>query len=68
MNRFLFKPNLRPELKMVQPLPAYSCVLAERSQAAGRMAAAGSRLEVQPRFPLTVEAEAGAAVVRMGVS
>ncbi|MBZ5723178.1 MAG: hypothetical protein LAO03_22810 [Acidobacteriia bacterium] len=35
MNRFLLKPNLKPEFKMAQPLPPYLSLFAAQPEPAG---------------------------------
>jgi hypothetical protein len=65
MNRFLLKPRLRPEFKMVQPLPAIPGVPKPQCEPRAALGAVVFRPEVPPGLPLAAKAQLFTAAVRM---
>jgi hypothetical protein len=59
MNRFILKPNPKPEFKMVQPLPAFLGVLMAKRELAGapEAVALGLRPKGQLKFPVAAKTE-----------
>ena len=66
MNRFLLKPNLKSEFKMVQPLPAFTGVSTVKREPTGAPEAVvlGLRPEDQPKLPAAAKTESFTAVGR----
>jgi hypothetical protein len=64
MNRFVLKPNPKPEFKMAQPLPAFFGIPTVKRESAGATEAVSLRPGIQPGFSAAAKTEPFTTAVR----